>query len=63
MSDPALQRFQRDALVQTHQRRIRELESYVQKIEKQLKDQQSNAAKVNDLNTLDLPMIMLTGDN
>ena len=33
MTDPTLKRFERDALVQTHQKRIRELEQYVQKME------------------------------
>lgn len=66
MTDPTLKRFERDALVQTHQRRIRELEEYVKKMELKVNEVQSQmdqSVNHGNLNTLDLPMIMISNDN
>jgi phosphopantetheine adenylyltransferase len=66
MTDPTLKRFERDALVQTHQRRIRELEEYVKKMELKVNEVQSQldqSVNHGNLNTLDLPVIMISNDN
>lgn len=71
MSDPDIKRFERDAMVQMHTKRIKELEQYVERMERQVKEMQSqmdlkagqNGIVNNNMNTLDLPTIMITGDN
>ena len=71
MSDPDIKRFERDAMVQTHTKRIKELELYVERMERQVSEMQGqidlkvgqNGLVNNNMNTLDLPTIMITGDN
>ncbi len=71
MSDPDIKRFERDAMVQIHTKRIKELELYVERMERQVSEMQGqmdlkagqNCLVNNNMNTLDLPTIMITGDN
>ncbi len=71
MSDPDIKRFERDAMVKTHTKRIKELELYVERMERQVSEMQGqidlkvgqNGLVNNNMNTLDLPTIMITGDN